>query len=94
MVEVRGETEVLSDDDRKRRRRLSVAKSKVKQFEAQARRAEVRATFWRRRVADIQFEQRAAYQPPLWPAEEPVGTEPEALASGPSAALNPESVDL
>ena len=61
---------MLSEDERKQRRILSHAKSKVKQFEAQARRAESRAAFWRRRVADIQFEQIAVYQPPLWPAVE------------------------
>ena len=66
---------MLSDDERKQRRRLSQAKSKVKQFEAKLRRAELRAAFWRRRVAELQFEQRAAYQPPLWPVSEPAGTD-------------------
>jgi hypothetical protein len=59
---------VLTEDERKRRRRLSQAKSKVKQFEAKARRAELKAAFWRRRLADLQFEQSATYQPPLWPS--------------------------
>ena len=59
---------MLSEDVRKRRRGLSRARSKVKKFAALARRAESRAAFWRRRVADIQFEQVAVYQPPLWPA--------------------------
>jgi hypothetical protein len=81
---------VLSDDDRKRRRRLSQARSKVKQFETQARRAELRAAFWRRRVADIQFEQRAAYQPPLWPPEHSAGTKHEALDPDlPTAGFEP-----
>ena len=61
-----------TEDERKRRRRLSQAKSKVKQFEAKAQRAELRALFWRRRVADLQFEQSATYQPPLWPPSLPV----------------------
>jgi hypothetical protein len=58
---------VLTEDERKRRRRLSQAKAKVKQFEATARRAELKAAFWRRRLADLKFEQSATYQPPLWP---------------------------
>jgi hypothetical protein len=61
---------VISEDERKQRRRLSQAKSKVKEFEARLRRAELRVAFWRRRVAELQFEQRAAYQPPLWPVTE------------------------
>ena len=85
---------MLSDDEKKQRRRLSRARSKVKQFEAQARRAEQRAAFWRRRVADIQFEQRAAYQPPLWPAAEPEGAKAGDSDSKVSAAdLNPETAE-
>jgi len=81
---------VLSDDEKKQRRRLSRARAKVKQFEAQARRAELRAAFWRRRVADIQFEQRVAYQPPLWPAAESEGAKVGESDSGiRSADLNP-----
>jgi len=86
---------VSSDDEKKQRRRLGRARSKVRQFEAQARRAELRAAFWRRRVADIQFEQRAAYQPPLWPAVESAGAKAGELDSGlPAAGLNPETPDL
>lgn len=59
---------MLSEDERKRRRRLSLAKAKVKQFEARIQRAELRAAYWRRRVADLQFEQLSIVQPPLWPA--------------------------
>jgi hypothetical protein len=69
---------VLSEDERKQRRRLSQARSKVKEFEAKLRRAELRVAFWRRRVADLQFEQRAVYQPPLWPVTERAGTDAEA----------------
>lgn len=69
---------MLSEDERKQRRRLSQARSKVKEFEAKLRRAELRVAFWRRRVAELQFEQRAAYQPPLWPVTEPAGTDAEA----------------
>ena len=36
---------MLSEDERKQRRRLSQERSKVRQFEAQARRAELRAAF-------------------------------------------------
>ena len=61
---------MLSEDERKQRRRLSQAKAKVKHFEAMMERAERRAAFWRRRVADIQFEQKAIVQPPLWPVIE------------------------
>lgn len=86
---------MLSNDEKTQRRRLSRARSKVRQFEAQARRAELRAAFWRRRVADIQFEQRAAYQPPLWPAVEPEGAKASESDSGlPYADLNPETPDL
>ena len=60
---------MLSEEERKQRRRLSRAKAKVKQFEARARRAELRAAYWRRRVADLQFEQSAAYQAHLWPVD-------------------------
>lgn len=85
---------MLSDDEKNQRRRLSRARSKVKQFEAQARRAEQRAAFWRRRVADIQFEQRAAYQPPLWPAAESDDAKTGRSDSRtPSANLNPEATD-
>jgi len=73
-----GGKRVLSADDKKKRRRLSQAKSKVKQFEAQVRRAELRLAFWRRRVAELQFEQRAVYQPPLWPVAEPADSNTEA----------------
>ncbi len=69
---------MLSDDERKQRRRLSQARSKVKEFESKLRRAELRVAFWRRRVAELQFEQRVVYQPPLWPLAEPAGTDAEA----------------
>ena len=70
---------MLSEEERKQRRRLSLAKAKVKQFEAKIQRAELRAAYWRRRVADIQFEQRAIVQPPLWPTVELTGMQ-EGLA--------------
>lgn len=86
---------MLSDDKKKQRRLLIRAKSKVRQFESQALRAEQRAAFWRRRVADIQFEQRAAYQPPLWPAVESEGAKASESDSGiRTADLNPQTPEL
>jgi len=61
---------LLSEDERKQRRRLGQARAKVKHFESMMDRAERRAAFWRRRVADIQFEQKSIVQPPLWPVFE------------------------
>ena len=72
ILSVTGRIQVLTEDERKQRRRLSQAKSKVKQFEAKAQRAELRAAFWRRRLADLRFEQSATYPPPLWPPAPPV----------------------
>jgi hypothetical protein len=81
---------VLSEDERKRRRRLSQAKSKVKQFEAKARRAELRAAFWRRRLADIRFEQSSAYQPPLWPTSRSADIQTDEPVRGlPGTSLEP-----
>jgi hypothetical protein len=84
-----GVRSVLSDEERRQRRRLSRAKAKVKLFEARAKRAELRAAYWRRRVADLQFEQSAAFQAHLWP----VDGGREASAAGPpsrAAARNAE----
>ena len=80
---------MLTEDERKRRRRLSQAKSKVKQFEAKARSAELRAAFWRRRLADLQFEQSATYQPPLWPSSLPLDAlTDEAVCGQPATGLD------
>jgi hypothetical protein len=80
---------VLTEDERKRRRCLSQAKSKVRQFEAKAQRAELRAAFWRRRLADLQFEQSAIYQPPLWPSSLPVDAlNDEAICNLPGPGLD------
>jgi len=89
ILSVTGRIQVLTEDERKQRRRLSQAKSKVKQFEAKAQRAELRAAFWRRRLADLQFEQRATYQPPLWPPAPPVDAlTDEAICNLPAVGLD------
>jgi hypothetical protein len=89
ILSVTGRIQVLTEDERKQRRRLSQAKSKVKQFEAKAQRAELRAAFWRRRLADLQFEQSATYQPPLWPPALPVDAlTDEAICTLPALGLD------
>ena len=80
---------MLTEDERKQRRRLSQAKSKVKQFEAAARRAELKAAFWRRRLADLKFEQSTTYQPPLWPTSlHPDALTDEAVCDLPAIGLD------
>ena len=84
---------MLSDQERKQRRRLSRAKAKVKEFEARARRAELRAAYWRRRVADLQFEQSAAYQAHLWPVGGGQERGQEARREKPHSGLSAEKAE-
>jgi hypothetical protein len=64
----------MSQSQQNQSRKLHCAKRKLQAAELKLKRAERGVVLWRRKVADLTFEQRCIVQPPLWreDAGEPV----------------------
>jgi hypothetical protein len=64
----------MSHSQQPQSRKLRHAKRKLKEAELKLTRAERGVALWRRKVADLTFEQKCIEQPPLWreDATEPI----------------------